>query len=317
MKTGDNWNGWTIEELLGEGQFGKVYRLARNEFGRTYESALKVIRIPKNESEYRSIQSEGMDEESITSYYKSVVEEIVSECDLMYELKGNSNIVSYEGHKVEKLEDSYGWEIFIRMELLMPLLKYMSEHTFSENDIIRLGVDICKALELCQRYNIIHRDIKPENVFISRQGSYKLGDFGIARRLEGATTGMSKKGTYSYMAPEVYNNRPYNSTVDTYSLGIMMYRLANKNRAPFLPPYPEKIKFSDKENANQRRMSGEKIPAPCDASEALSEIILKACAFDPKERYSSPAGMRKSLEELVHPIEEHYPWEQKIKKVFL
>ena len=55
------------------------------------------------------------------------------------------------------------------MELLHPLLPYVYQHPMARRDIIRLGIDICKALELCQRYNIIHRDIKPENIFYFRQ----------------------------------------------------------------------------------------------------------------------------------------------------
>lgn len=73
--------------------------------------------------------------------------------------------------------------------------------------MIRLGIDICKALELCQKYNVIHRDIKPENIFVSGSGDFKLGDFGIARTIERASSGLSKKGTYNYMAPEVYRGK--------------------------------------------------------------------------------------------------------------
>jgi len=298
MEVGSQLNGWTVDSLIGEGRFGKVYKLVRTEFGHTYESALKVIRIPQNESEYRSIKSEGLDDESISSYYKSVIEEIISECSLMYELKGNSNIVSYEGHQVVELEDAFGWEIYIRMELLTPLVKYLSEHKMTELDTICLGIDICKALEICQDYSIIHRDIKPENIFISKQHNYKLGDFGIARRMEGATAGMSKKGTVAYMAPEVFTGRPYNATVDPYSLGIVMYRFVNNNRTPFLPDYPEQITFSDKEQADWLRMSGESLPAPSEASKELSDIILKACAYDAKDRYKTPAEMRADLEKL-------------------
>lgn len=298
MDSLNTWNGWTIESKLGEGQYGKVYKLVRTEYGHTYESALKVIRIPRSESEYSSIKSEGMDEESITEYYKNVIEEIVSECALMYELKGTSNIVSYEGHQVVPLENAFGWEIYIQMELLTPLTKYVEEHEFSEQDVIKLGIDICKALELCQRYSIIHRDIKPENVFVSKQGDFKLGDFGIARRMESAAAGMSKKGTYSYMAPEVYKGQLYNESVDIYSLGIMLYRFANKGRTPFLPPYPEKIRYNDRERANQLRLSGEPLSAPAEVSEQLSQIILKACSYEPEERFGSAAEMRAELEKL-------------------
>jgi len=170
----------------------------------------------------------------------------------------------------------------------------------ARRDIIRLGIDICKALELCQRYNIIHRDIKPENIFISDNRDYKLGDFGIARTIERTTSGLSKKGTYSYMAPEVYAGREYGFSVDTYSLGLVLYRMLNKNRGPFLPQPPEAITFSSREQALARRMSGEALPRPFYGEGRLGEIVLKACAFDPKDRYSSPQQLRQELEAILY-----------------
>jgi beta-lactam-binding protein with PASTA domain len=207
--------------------------------------------------------------------------------------------VSYEDHAVKELDDRFGWEIDIRMELLTPLFKYWQEHTYSVQDVVQLGIDICQALEVCQKYNIIHRDIKPENIFVSDIGKYKLGDFGIARQLEKTSSGLSKKGTYAYMAPEVYKGQPYNSNVDIYSLGIVLYRFLNNNRTPFLPPAPQEILYSDKENSNIKRMSGEKIEPPCNAKGRLVEIILKACSYDPKERYENAAEMKKALQTVL------------------
>ena len=304
MNIGDKWNGWTVESFIGEGTYGKVYRIVRTEFGHTYESALKVISIPKNSSEVATIRNEGMDDNSITSYFRGMVEDMVSEFAIMSELKGNSNIVSYEDHSYEKREDSIGWDIYIRMEMLTPLFTYMRENTFTIRDAIQLGIDMCKALEVCQKYNIIHRDIKPENIFVSKLGNYKLGDFGIARQLENATVSMSNRGTPPYMAPEVYKEQSYNSTVDTYSLGIVLYRLLNNNRLPFLPLYPNAITYSDRQKAKVRRLSGEAMPAPCFAKGRLAEIILKACSYDPKERYESPRDMREALESISYSEEE-------------
>ena len=293
------WGSWKIDQFIGEGSFGKVYKITREDFGHTYNAALKVLEVPQNQSEYKNVRSEGLSEESAKEYFKSVVEDIVSEFALMSQLKGNSNIVSYEDHMIKDKEDEFGWEIFIRMELLTPLFDYLEKKKLTVRDVIKLGIDICKALEVCQKYNIIHRDIKPENIFVSDTGEFKLGDFGIARQLE-KTSGMSKKGTYTYMAPEVYKGQEYNSTVDIYSLGIVLYRFLNNNRSPFMPPITEQIRFSDKEQANIKRLSGEKMPKPANAEGRLAEIVLKACAYNPKERYASPLLMRKELEALIY-----------------
>ena len=233
-------------------------------------------------------------------YFYSVVEDIVRESAIMSRLKGTGNIVSYEEHAVLRHPDGIGWDILIRMELLHPLLPYVYQHPMARRDIIKLGIDICKALELCQRYNIIHRDIKPENIFISDNGDYKLGDFGIARTIERTTSGLSKKGTYSYMAPEVYIGKKYGFSVDTYSLGLVLYRMLNKNRGPFLPQPPEAITYDNREQALARRVSGEPLPRPFYGEGRLGEIVLKACAFDPKDRYSSPQQLRQELEAILY-----------------
>ena len=293
-------DGWNITRLLGEGSYGKVFEIERSEFGQTYRAALKVITVPQSSAEVRSVISEGMSVSQAEAYFHGIVEELMHEFSIMFKLKGTANVVSCEDLRVLEHPDGIGWDILIRMELLHPLLPYVYEHPMARRDIIRLGIDICKALELCQRYNIIHRDIKPENIFISDNRDYKLGDFGIARTIERTTSGLSKKGTYSYMAPEVYAGKEYGFSVDTYSLGLVLYRMLNKNRGPFLPQPPEAITFSSREQALARRMSGEPLPRPFYGEGRLGEIVLKACAFDPKERYSSPQQLRQELEAILY-----------------
>lgn len=291
---------WKIVREIGEGSFGQVFEIERTDFGRTYKAALKAIAIPQNQSEIESVRDDGLDEASITTYYKSFVEELVDEFSIMSKLKGDSNVVSYEDHTVIQHEDGIGWDILIRMELLMPLTKYTRENTITRRDVIKLGCDICRALELCQKHNIIHRDIKPENIFVSENGNFKLGDFGVARTIEKTNSALSKKGTYTYMAPEVYKGEQYGSNIDIYSLGIVLYRLLNDNRAPFLPDYPAPITHSIKEEALIKRVSGLKMAPPKYAEGRLAEIVLKACAFNPQDRYSSPMQMREELEAIMY-----------------
>ena len=293
-------DGWNVTRLLGEGGYGKVFEIERSEFGQTYRAALKVITVPQSSAEVRSVISEGMSVSQAEAYFHGIVEELMHEFSIMFKLKGTANVVSCEDLRVLEHPDGIGWDILIRMELLHPLLPYVYQHPMARRDIIKLGIDICKALELCQRYNIIHRDIKPENIFISDNGDYKLGDFGIARTIERTSSGLSKKGTYSYMAPEVYAGKEYGFSVDTYSLGLVLYRMLNKNRGPFLPQPPEAITFSSREQALARRMSGEALPRPFYGEGRLGEIVLKACAFDPKDRYSSPQQLRQELEAILY-----------------
>ena len=109
---------------------------------------------------------------------------------------------------------------------------------------------------------------------------------------------LSKKGTYSYMAPEMYRGEKYDNRVDIYALGLVLYKLMNHNRLPFLNLEKQLITYRDKENALTRRMSGEKPPEPADAGDAFGEVILKACAYDPGERYQTPHELREALESI-------------------
>lgn len=290
------WPDWEVTEQLGEGSYGKVYKAIHKESMITTYSAIKVISIPQSPSEIDSLRGDGFNDQDAKTYFNDVVQDCVSEIKLMESLKGSSNIVSVEDFHVLEKVDSVGWEIFIRMELLTPFNKYISEKNPDESEIAAIGVDICSALERCGKKNIIHRDIKPENIFVSDMGDFKLGDFGIAKELDKTTGAMSTKGTYNYMAPEIYNNQPYDATVDTYSLGIVLYKLLNNNRLPFLDPYTKDITYQDQVNAVNRRVKGELLPPPVNASKQMQSIIMTACNPDPKKRFNSPTALKKALE---------------------
>lgn len=167
---------WYIQEKIEEGSFGQVYSIERRELGITYKSALKTITIPQDKGEITSVMSDGMSEQEATEYFKWLVENIVDEFMLMSKLKGNSHVVSYEDHAIMEHEDDIGWDILIRMELLTPFVEYTVSHTLEQDEILKLGIDLCKALEFCRKFDIIHRDIKPENIFINSNGDFKLGD---------------------------------------------------------------------------------------------------------------------------------------------
>lgn len=289
------WPEWKVIEQIGEGAFGKVYKAVREEHSMTTYSAIKVITIPQSNSEVSELKAEGLDDNATITYFKGIVDDFINEIKLMESMKGMTNVVSVEDFKVLEKEDAIGWDIFIRMELLTPFNDYSAKNNLSEKDVIKLGIDICNALELCAQKNIIHRDIKPENIFVSSFGDFKVGDFGIAKELEKTNGTLSSKGTYSYMAPEVVMGKKYNSTVDTYSLGLVLYKLLNNNRLPFIDPNATQIQYQERKSANDRRLCGEQLPAPINASQTMSSIILKACAFNPDDRFASASELKNAL----------------------
>ena len=289
---------WRIKRFIGAGSYGRVFEIERrDEFDTVYTGALKAVTIPSSQGELDEILADGMDMNGASTYFRDYVKELNREIALMSKLKGHSNIVSYEDHKMFPHEDGVGWDILIRMELLTPITSYLKQnHTFTRREVIQLGMDLCKALEICQRYNIIHRDIKPANIFISETEDFKLGDFGVARIASASTGASTRAGTVNYMAPEVFRGEKYTSNVDIYSLGLVMYQLLNNNRMPLYPPYPQPITPSSRERAQAQRLSGAALPPPANAEGRLAEIVLKACAPDPAQRYDSPTVMRQALE---------------------
>lgn len=194
---------WYVTKELGRGAFGTVFEIERRDFI-NMKAALKVVSIPSTAGEVDSFREENydMDEKSITSYFYGFVEEFQKEIQIMTALAGHSNIVGYMNDEVIEHKNEIGWDIFIRMELLTPMNKYFANNPPDELTVIRLGIDICKALEICQKYKIIHRDIKPSNIFISGAEDFKIGDFGVSKTLEKTSSALSKKAHIHIWLPK-------------------------------------------------------------------------------------------------------------------
>ena len=293
------WPGWTIGKYLGAGGYGKVYEIERTLSGVRERAALKVVSRPADDAEIEACYENGYDQASMKASYEEEIQRYVKEYELMKELQGQTNIVSCDDFAVVPRKDGIGGQIFIRMELLTPLQKATmptKQSMLSESEVIRLGKDICKALMLCEARHIIHRDIKPENILISKFGDYKLGDFGVAR-VQDHTTNATKMGTHGYAAPEVEHGQKYGKEADIYSLGITLYWLLNNRRMPFLNA-DESVKAMKNQEALRRRYEGEKLPAPKNGSQKLKQIVLKACAYRPVDRYHSAQELYDALAEL-------------------
>lgn len=293
------WPEWHIEEKIGEGSYGKVYKASRECMGFTSYCAIKVLTIPQSEDELESVKIEGMDQTASRTYFQEIVRDLINEIKIMESLKGTQNIVSIEDFKVIEEENGTRWVILIRMELLTPLIRYLSDKSLQETDVLKLGIDICGALELCSQRGIIHRDIKPENIFISDLGYFKLGDFGIGKQLEKTVSAQTRKGTVNYMAPEVNNGGSYDSRADMYSLGLVLYKLMNNNRMPFIDAYKQLVPYREKIDANMRRLSGEPLPDPVNAGKAFTSVIQKACAYHMEDRYRSVAEFKEDMQTLL------------------
>lgn len=297
--------GYTIDEVIGSGGFGTVYRVSKTNASGHYESALKHIVIPNETQYYDVLNSMGGDPSRADNYFKSVLNDIVGEINILQSLseKNNNHIVTYYDNEVMTVEEPLRHDIFIRMELVTPLMKYLKDNQFTVGDVIELGIEILSALDLCHSSGIIHRDIKDDNIFVNKERVFKVGDFGVAKLLKDKSRAASMKGTPAFLAPEIFAGKPYDHTVDIYSLGTVLYKLLNYARLPFLPSYPENYEYSDIDKALERRQNGEIPSVPVNAPVKLGEIIVKACS--PREnRYNSAKEFSDALSQVMQSLSE-------------
>lgn len=296
---------WNITGELGQGSAGQVYLLSKQIDGQTIYSALKVIRVPRSEDEYPDL-SEAADKDcqAVNEMIAKESEECKREITSMQELLDSPYIVDIQEFQTEKNEEGPGLTFFIRMEYLKPLTEWKREHvtktnTLEEKNIIKLAEDICRALIACEEKGIVHRDIKPENIFWSDQGNFKLGDFGIARFVGAQGLRATRRGTPRYIAPEIENCQKYDCRADLYSLGVMLYELANRGRIPFENLDSRFLSRDEKEKAIESRMKGAAITRmPVDASAPFSQVILKMLAYRPDDRYRNATELLQALQVL-------------------
>jgi tetratricopeptide (TPR) repeat protein len=157
--------------------------------------------------------------------------------------------------------------------------------------ILRVGIDICTALQYAHSQSVLHRDIKPENIKITKEGITKLMDFGLAKMLgqpsftqEGVIV-----GTVAYMAPEIALGKGADARSDLYSLGAVLYEMVT-GRQPFLGEDPVKVIFGHIHDypVSPTKLNP-KVPQP------LADCIMRLLEKDPASRYQSASDLLEVL----------------------
>lgn len=199
---------YTKVNKIGEGSFGKAILVTSNENGRQY--VIKEISISRMSNKER--------------------EESRREVAVLANMK-HPNIVQYK----ESFEESgclyivmdycEGGDLFKRINTQKGIL-------FPEEKILDWFVQICLALKHVHDRKILHRDIKSQNIFLTKDGTVQLGDFGIARVLN-STVELARTciGTPYYLSPEICENKPYNNKSDIWALGCVLYEMCTLKHA--------------------------------------------------------------------------------------
>lgn len=293
--------GYTVSEKLGSGAFGTVYKVVKTNAAGQYVRALKHITIPTEKQYHSVLNSMGGDVSKADSYFSQMLDNIVSEIRVLNDLseKGVQHIVRYYENDILTADAPKRYDIFILMEYLTPLEDYIRNKDFLVRDVVRLGLDVLYGLQSCHDNGVIHRDIKDDNIFVSDKGEYKIGDFGVSKVLKDSSKAESLKGTPNFLAPEVYlGKESYTKSVDLYSLGIVLYRLLNYSRNPFLPRFPEQYFAQDEDRAFEERMSGKQPAFPFLGGEKIGGVIVKAISGS-TERFQTAGEFIRALETAI------------------
>ena len=155
------WPGMTIVEEISSGSYGTVYRVSLD--GREY--AMKQIRVPADTEEEEALVGQLGSREAVKEYSRNAAKELLEEVRVMQDFRDDPHIVTALDYQLAETEN--GCEIDLLMEYLEPFPVYETTHLIDEKAAIRLGTDLCCALESCEKKAVLHRDLKPENILVT------------------------------------------------------------------------------------------------------------------------------------------------------
>ncbi len=184
---------------------------------------------------------------------------------------------------------------YIVMELIdgITLKQYMEKKgVLNWKETLHFAIQIAKALEHAHSKGIVHRDIKPHNVMVLKNGSVKVTDFGIARMMsKGNTLTKEALGSVHYISPEQAKGGRVDNRSDIYSLGVVMYEMMS-GRPPYDGESPVAV-------AIQHINGGAAMPSTLNPNipGGLEQIIMRAMAHEPSERYATATQMLGDLDE--------------------
>lgn len=283
-------DGLEIVKCVQSGGGTSVYLLRSAHTGQQY--MLKHISVPESQTQVDALLFTGAaaDEAAAQAYYEQVVNDYRDELTDLELLRGSTNFAAYLDYQICPKEEGIGFELYLLSEKWPTLVEYLSENAMTHLKALNLALDLCTALTDLRAQGLIHRDVKPENIYLNGLNGFMLGDLGVARIDNLKYCAMPERMVTEYTAPEMTDILSvFNTTIDIYSVGMVLYRILNGNHGPF-----EDEKTSPKA-ANKLRISGEPLPAPLYSDYELTEIILKACAFEPTDRYQTPEELMQEL----------------------
>ena len=239
---------------------------------------VKTIEVPASQSQLDALLLTGAYKNSAeaTEYFREMAEGIVKEAELLKQLSSLEGFLTYDGWQVVPMEDSQlGYVIYLLGSYKQSLEKFLKRNPMTHLGAVNLGLDLCSALAICRRSGHIYIDLKPGNIFLTGEREYRIGDLGFAKLDSLKYTSMPARYCSVYTAPELLNPlSTLNPTADIYAVGMILYQIYNDGQLP---------------------KADQELAPPANADYELAEIILKACAKNPRNRYQTPIEMGQAL----------------------
>ena len=279
-----------VQECLGRRGGTSVYSVKSTRSEQLY--VLKHISVPESQKQVEALIFTGAasDQEAAQAYYQQVVADYQAELEQMESLSNSPNLDCFRSYEIRPKEDGVGFDVFLLAEFRTTLEQYLLKTDITHTSAVNLAMDLCNALTDLREAGLIHRDVKPSNIYLSPQGHFMLGDMGLAKIEDLKYCSMPEGMLSPFSAPELFELMAnVNETIDLYAVGLILYRIYNGNHAPL-----EDEKTSAK-SADKLRITGQALPAPMFADYEMAEIIGKACAFKPEDRYQTPAELKEAI----------------------
>ena len=243
---------------------------------------VKVVSVPASPTQMDALLLSGAfsDETAALNYYREIADEVVKEIDILEKLAELEWFIPYKAHQLVPMESGKGYEIYLLGQYRRTLQKHFTRHIFTHLDALNLGLDLCSALSMCRRNGYLYVDLKPGNIFVADQRLFRIGDLGFVSLDSLKYASLPEKYQSIYTAPEVRDAfSALNTTMDIYAAGLILYQTYNNGELPF----------------NDDIQPGDTLPAPLYADYEIGEIILKACAPNPDDRWQDPIEMRQAI----------------------
>lgn len=253
---------------------------------------LKRLSVPASDSQIRALILSGAypDEAAVHEYYGSVVAAIRAELDAGKALASSGCFAGAVSYQIEPKETGVGYDVYILYPLYIPLNEFLAKNAMTHLRAVNLGIDLCDAISACREAGYLFGNLKPENVFFMQSGKFLLGDLGLVSLQDLEYSCLPEEYIGPFSAPELSDiTTAPNTTIDLYSLGMLLYRVYNGNHGPF------EDENTGEAMADKLRLTGKPLPTPIYADYELAGIILKACAFQQSERYQTPEELKQAL----------------------